>query len=153
MKIHSNTLTDADLYTAARQAAVGFTRKDAKGSRSRARAWDIILTGHSNTRQNFGDDYAATWDEWGIFLGHLFAVDPEMTATYYSSADEFHWMTGDRFRTLAHADQHLRHTWKYQGASATGTYAVSECKCGAIQRRMVRGTFSDSIRHEFDGVV
>jgi hypothetical protein len=153
VKIHSNTLTDADLYTAARQAGVGFTDIEARGSRSRARAWDVILTGHSSRRQNFGTDYAATWDEWGIFLGHLFTVDPEMTATYYSSADEFHWMTGDRFRTLTHAEQHKQHTWKHQGVSVTGSYTVHECKCGAITRRMLHGTFSDTIKQEFDGVI
>jgi hypothetical protein len=150
MRLHTNTITSRDLYAAAAAAGVRFGRLEEHGSRSRARAWDFTLTGSSPYRPNPGgrwarDDYdpgahAATWDEWGIFLAHLFDVDPDAHATgNYQSREHFRWCTGGRFDTLTPAGQHHRHRWEYTGESVTGSYAVHECECGAVHRWMTSG--------------
>jgi len=138
MRIHSDSVSELEVRKAATLAGVGFTRFALKGSRSRAQAFDVILTGSSTRRQNFGGpDMAATWDEWGIFLGHLFGLDPAMVAKdAYASAEHFHWATGGRYRdgNLRPSTQHPKHTWEYTGQSAAGAYSVHECACGAIRR-------------------
>jgi len=117
-----------------------------KGSRSRAVAWDVKLTGTSSRRPNGGnrgadgDAYAATWDEWGMFLAELFRRDPDATIPgVYESEAHFRWSTGERFDDLAPAQQHRNHRWEHEGKAATGTYYVSTCKCGARQRRVAYG--------------
>ena len=118
------------------------------GSTSRAagrreRAFDVILTGHSGRRQNFGSDEAASWDEWGQFLATLFGLDEHMWTEYYESAEHFHWATGGRFRGLIETP-HSSHRWQSAGTTATGSYHVSECRCGAIRRYLLGGrTFAD----------
>lgn len=141
MKIHSDKITAAHMYDAAHKAGVDFERMDQKGSRSKARAFDFLLTGSSNRRPNSGhrgatgDVYAATWDEWGMFLAYLFDVDPDAKATYYDNAEDFHWQTAARFHALIPSQQCRDHNWKFQGRAATGSYAVYECpKCEAIKR-------------------
>lgn len=100
MRIHSNELTTADIYTAARlaKAQVKITEH---GSRKRARAFEVKLTGLSTRRPNFwsGDEseYAATWDQWGVFLGYLFALDADLITPYYPVYSEFHRITDGRF--------------------------------------------------------
>ena len=174
MRIHSNTLTAehiANIVNGTRDTA-GPDRADIRimgitkhRSQSRAQAFEVALSGNGTDGGAYGalDYKVATWDEWGIVLNALFDADPELTVPrVYESADHFHWVTGDRYRTLRHGEIHLRHRWGSQydawttqaGNSATGSYHVSECKCGAILRRMGHGrTWSADIAHEFDGVV
>lgn len=137
MRLHSNFLETSDFYRAARTAGVSFTRFETKGSRKRDRAFDVILTGTSPRNQNFGgEDKAATWDEWGVFLGVLFGIDPEAVTPYYSCGADFHWQTGNRFFWIRPAHQrHRQHRWEWSGRAATGAYTVHECKCGALMRR------------------
>lgn len=98
MRIHTDTLTTGDFYDAARKAGVTIDRNSMHGSRSRVRAFDFILSGSSNRRQNFGGDgQAATWDEWGVFLSWLFAVDPSATTQPYDGLAEFERKTFSRF--------------------------------------------------------
>lgn len=139
MRIHSNSLDALEIRKAARIANVDFTRFSLHGSRSHEAAFDVILTGASSRRQNGGPHKAATWDQWGIFLGTLFSVDAEMVTPYYGSADEFHWVTANRFREITPADYVLghNHRWEYAGQVVTGAYSVHECKspdCLAVQR-------------------
>lgn len=155
MRIHSDTLTNADVYDAARTARVSFDRWEGKGSRKRDHAFDVTLFGESrrrpNNRQQHTDDYAATWDQWGVFLAVLFDRDPNMVTPYYADADEFHARTGDRFRPRKEigrvrtfigiddidgpvlwwpADAHGDHTFRY-----SGTAGKSQCtKCSAVQK-------------------
>jgi hypothetical protein len=147
MRIHSNSLDALDVRKAATLAGVAFTRFDLKGSRSREAAFDVILTGSSSRRQNFGgDDYAATWDEWGIFLGHLFDLDPQAHAAgTYESGEHFHWATGGRYRegNLRPSTAHANHKWEWSGYSLNRSYSVSECACGAIRRWTTSGTFAE----------
>lgn len=144
MRIHTDTLTASDMTDAAGIARVQFSRFTDHGSRSRARSFDVLLTGESRRRPNSGDrgrsgdDYAATWDQWGVFLAVLFDRDPKMvTLSYYADAEDFHRKTADRFTGSGNpfdpagwfwpADAHGDHTFRY-----AGTPCQSECtKCTA----------------------
>lgn len=144
MRIHSDILTRGDILRATWTR--GMTGVDAQtsghGSRIRRQATEVKLTGTSNRRPNPGaggreDDgsRAATWDEWGMVLAELFAIDPHAlagSASYavYNGAADFHRKTGDRFRTLQAADQHRSHRWDFD--ASVGGHA---CKCGATQSR------------------
>lgn len=149
MKIHSDSLDALDVRKAATLAGVGFTRFNLQGSRSRAQGFDVILTGNSGRRQNMGGaDEAATWDEWGIFLGHLHRLDPDLKTPYYSGADHYVWVTGGRFTPeFTPADGHKRHKWEFTGIGVTGSYSVFECGgkngCGAIQRSLRGQTWDE----------
>ncbi|WIC89711.1 hypothetical protein SEA_BRAXOADDIE_89 [Rhodococcus phage Braxoaddie] len=144
MRIHSDTLTRSDLASAARVAGVAFTRCEARGSRSRAGAFDVILTGASTRRQNGGTDYAATWDQWGEFLAAVFRADPRATVpNVYPSGEAFHWLTGSRYDGREYA-AHAQHRWNYDGENVTGVYRVYSCKCGAVSRGPV-GKLADTL--------
>lgn len=139
MRIHTNSLTVTDLAEAGKRAGAGvqvlFTWH---GSRKRAQAWDVSLTGTSSRRTNAGnrgagDDYAATWDEWGMFLAELFRRDPEATIPgVYDTAGDFDYKTGCRFDDLTPDQQHggSGHRWEF-----AGTARARSCKtCDAVQR-------------------
>lgn len=142
MRLHTNTLTSRDLYAAlgARgMRGVHFYKCDDYGSLTRNRAWEVRLEGSvSNRLLNFGDGHstAATWDEWGIFLGELFRRDPHMIAGSASSSGwgyrgraDFRLATLRRFDWLQHRDQHQgNHRWR-------GGNDVSRCRdCSAGMR-------------------
>ena len=135
MRIHT-ALTERQIRHAAELAGVQFERLDHKGSKSRDHAFDVILSGSSPRRRNSGrsvdrtNDYAATWDEWGIFLAELFRRDPAIKCTYYRDAADFHWQTGSRFRSLTRDKQHRVHNWTY-----SMTLDERGCACGAVMRR------------------
>jgi formylmethanofuran dehydrogenase subunit B len=104
MRIHGNTITDADLNEAAVKAGVDLERRTRHGSKSRDHAYDVILSGSntrwanpgSSSRRNYFK--AATWDEWGWFLAHLFEVDPRLTVPrVYADAWDFHRKTGGKY--------------------------------------------------------
>lgn len=140
MRIHTDVLDAPDFNEAARIARVTFTRIDWKGSRSRNRSVDLILTGESHKMQNGGTERAATWDQWGVFLAVLFDKDPSMTTTYYADADAFARKTADRFGAFDDVrrfvaigwpnDSHGDHQWDYAGVP--GEQACT--KCTAIRR-------------------
>ncbi len=102
MKIHSNVLTHDHFADAVRHASsrgqgiVWTTREDERGSRSRARAFDVALVSDGTVQRHrpqswTGDasEYAATWDQWGWFLASVFAVDPDAIAGPYKGIDDF----------------------------------------------------------------
>lgn len=146
VRLHSDSIERLDISKAATLVGVQFTRFTDRGSRSREAAFDVILTGSSPRNQGFGgEDKAATWDEWGHFLGTLFRLDPAMYTRNYDGAEQFHWMTGSRFadpeRTFTRGHTHR---WNFEGDAVTGSYHVHECKCGALRRFMRYGmTFAD----------
>lgn len=133
MRIHANTLTDADVYAAARLARVELATFTRHGSRSRDHAYEIKLTGESRRRPNGGsydNEYAATWDQWGVFLAALFNADASIKCWAYDGAFDFHQRTMYRFEDGWPADAHGDHTFRYNG-----TPYQQECtKCSAIQR-------------------
>jgi hypothetical protein len=149
MRIHSDSIDELEVRKAARLAGVGFTRLSLHGSRSRAAAFDVKLTGSAGRRQNFGgDDEAASWDEHGIFLGHLHRLDPNLKTPYYEGGEHYVWATGGRFTVdFTPAMQHRRHRWEFSGDSVTGSYSVFECggrnACGAIMRSLRGATWAD----------
>ena len=147
MRIHSDFIEQIDVQKAAHLADVAFTRFSLKGSRTRDHAFDVILTGNSPRRQNQGEDMAATWDQWGVFLQTLFTLDPKAVTPYYESAEHFAWATGNRYADFDLADDHVKgHNWDYSGESVTGSYHVSECRnCGAIRRFLHRGTWAEFV--------
>jgi hypothetical protein len=105
MRLHTSA-TLADVIEAARRARVTFDRCTEHRSQSAARAFDVTLFGASTRRPNSGkrgaatgweDNYAATWDQWGVFLGHLYRVDPAMRCYAYAAGDDYDWKTDGRF--------------------------------------------------------
>lgn len=132
MRIHTDHLTREDFWNASRFARVDFDRFNLCGSRSRLAAWDITLTGESRRRPNNGssDAYAATWDQWGVFLGFLFYIDPDMITPPYRNSSEFHVKTDFRFDGVWPADAHGDHTFRYHGSPGE-----QDCtKCNARKR-------------------
>jgi hypothetical protein len=132
MKIHSDVIKYSDLVQAVHaRGMVGVKLADCetKGSRSRKRSFDIRLTGNSASRPNFGagngDEHAAQWDEWGIFIDTLFTLDPEAIIGVYKTYAAFKEATCGRFDTLTGPETHRRHRWDF-------VYPYHfECSCGA----------------------
>lgn len=133
MRIHTDKLTAADIHRATTAAGMRGVCADVReaGSRSRARRFDVSLTGTSTRRTNPGtsgyhyrDDYAATWDEWGMFIQDLFNIDPDAIIGQYQSKNHFEEVTYDRYIHLTAPYQHGGggHTWRRN--PDTG---VSEC--------------------------
>lgn len=151
MKIHSDTLTSAEVFAAARIARADVVDFDRTGSRTRDYAFDVHLEGESRRRPNRRGNYtgyAATWDQWGVFLGVLYSIDPYMVCgpsekyAYYRNEDDFHAKTGARFAGCESdhdatseaywwpTDAHGDHTFRWNGS-------VSHCtKCSARQTRI-----------------
>ena len=142
MRLHSDTLTRDDVYNATHAAQMTGVKADATqhGSRSKARAFEVHLTGTSFRRPNSGgwgattddDTHAATWDEWGMFLNYLYSIDPNMIVgspgrPTYADLYDFDATTTSRFMFLEASEQHRNHKWIPLGAR------VFECKCGAVQ--------------------
>jgi hypothetical protein len=133
MKIHSDKITISDMYDAARKAGVTIDEISTHGSQTRKRAFKFYVLGSSSHRpnqRNYGpDDYAATWDEWGILLGHQFSVDPSAhTGRYgYRSAEDFHDKTVYRFLPgfLTREQMHKQHKWTVRLGYE------NYCDCGA----------------------
>lgn len=137
MRIHTDKLSALDIYAAANfTAGARVDEVTEHGSRTRARAFRFYLLGSSsfrpNQRDHGPDDYAATWDEWGIVIGQLFARDPaaHFGRNSYRSAEDFHYKTGHRFVPgfITPAMQHRRHRWE-----PTFNHEAY-CECGAVQR-------------------
>ncbi|UDL16708.1 hypothetical protein SEA_ATUIN_315 [Arthrobacter phage Atuin] len=124
MRLHSNTLTDSDIrdsIQAAKDAGkidrlVGFEIFDDKGSRTRAKAWEIQLgwygdkvrgdgrrwknTGKSGADSygNGGGCYAATYDEWGWFIAELYKRDANLVFGHYKTRELFNDYTKNAYR-------------------------------------------------------
>lgn len=139
MRIHSDHLTQADIVKATMtdDMAGVYVTATPHGSRARARAFEVRLTGTSPYWTMDGQDHAATWDEWGVFFARLFEIDPNMLAgtpknPTYRDADHFHLFTRYRFDELTiPADTHPRHNWAWG-------LGVTQCtKCSAEMERGV----------------
>lgn len=147
MRLHTNTLNTANLNTAARDAGVTVVKMTHHKSQTRVGAFELRLSGSSPRNAMRSDYKAATWDEWGLVLAALYALDPDMVvnAGTYLSADHFHWVTAHRFDTTnpGHATvegQHKVHSWELSGTAATGSYYVYECRgCNTLMRRIADG--------------
>lgn len=166
MRIHSNVISYTDIANATQGLQGVYASASQHKSRTHKAAFEVSMTGNSFYGRNtgkYGQDNsngnAATWDEWGVFLGRLYVIDPEMVVgnaknPIYASAEHFHWSTGNRFLsgmsnpslTMLPADTHPRHKWEYQGEMVTGAYYVHACKkCSAIRRFMAYGRTFDEL--------
>lgn len=136
MRIHSNVLTTENVRAAAAVARVDFTRYGEGRSRSHDRYFDVILTGESRRHQNGGPDKAATWDQWGVFLAYLFAIDESMVCgtvkrPVYADADDFDYKTAYRFNVPGFpTDAHGDHTFRWNGVP----FQQNCTKCTAVTR-------------------
>lgn len=157
MRIHTK-LTFGDLQDANKASRTYMARNTKSGSRTRDHKFDVILSGSSSRHMNsgqygaldIGDGMAATWDEWGIFLGTLFARDPFMHCWAYMGAEDFNQQTGDRFRyaapngiaeaeaylaSITWANQCPNHKWKHDWSDPYEKVSCSTCqKCGATRQ-------------------
>src|SRR6478609_335430 len=136
MKIHTDLITAGNLIDATR--AAGMRAVDIEytshGSRQRARSFNVKLTGSSTRRPNPGTrpgghyelegQYAATWDEWGMFIQALYEIDPEAIIGQYPNKAVFEQVTRERFVSLTAPYQHGGggHKWIVR------TPGVQECK-------------------------
>jgi hypothetical protein len=111
MKVHTNTLTFADIsgavpencyLTVFNHPGFGRTRGALVGSRSHDHAWVVRLSGTSkhtmDTRNLVEHDKAATYDEWGIFIARLFSLDPGAKIGVYKDEADFNSKTDNRFQ-------------------------------------------------------
>jgi hypothetical protein len=145
MRLHSDKVTREDIRAALAQAGAYVPGHEIAqhGSRKRARAYDIKLRGSSARRPNFYDgsgDYAATWDQWGVFLGHLYRIDPDMIAgDQYTSAAHYNARTFGRFAAPgmpedAHGDHKFDseqpHVQKCRKCSARTTWNPDKVAAG-----------------------
>ena len=153
MRIHTNLLVE-NLHHARRDsgAPLFFHTVEQHRSTTRERSFDVRLEG-SGGRNNTGlygaGDYkGATWDEWGAFLGALFAMDPaawvgtSAKAPIYRDATDFHRQTGDRFAKNEQGhhlplDTHPRHRWQHVAGypAEVGDLAQTCAKCSATVYR------------------
>lgn len=122
MRIHTNDRDTVTVCSEALRAAaqagqvarsVYFDKLTPGRSRTHQSAADVHLVSWSGgkgtthpRRPNSGtygangdqDVYAATYDEWGWFLSHVFTADPTAKTTYYASAVDFHRQTKNAYR-------------------------------------------------------
>lgn len=99
MKIHTDKLTEADLY-ASRPSGVAVEWSPC-GSRKRACGFHVTLTYYGPEKRrpkNSGHagaygDRAATWDEWGIWIARLYEIDPGAVIGCYADRDDFYATT------------------------------------------------------------
>ena len=158
MRIHTS-LTNLTPVRVASGAPIHFEHHEQKGSRLRDRAFEVRLGGSgglNNTGLYGAGDYnGATWDEWGAFLGALFAADPDAVCgsnsyRVYDGAADFHAKTGDRFRgrvvtvedykgmplpprrVYLPADTHPRHIWKREDWNGPARCAF-KAGCSAVR--------------------
>jgi hypothetical protein len=149
MKVHSYCITSADIYDAANLARVDVIDLSRHRSRSRTVRWDFHLEGHSRRRPNGGSSgagtgYAATWDQWGIFLNHLFLVDPLAHTWADESGEHFVWRTAGRFSQLTNPSEGCPdHRWDFAGLGPG--YSIFACKreCGATMRQLKGHSFTE----------
>lgn len=138
MKIHSDTITMRQVYDATNAAGMrGVTaeRLTQHGSRSRDHSFDVTLRGNSTRKPNPGTggryfdegEYAATWDEWGMFIHCLYQIDSNALIGQYGSRAVFEEATALRFDELIAANACPGHHWKYAGPM------IQSCtKCDAV---------------------
>jgi len=157
MRIHTNATAEA-IYVAD-LPGVSATITEHR-SQTHARAFELQLSGNGKYGSQYGnsDFKSATWDEWGVVMARIFAIDPSTRMggsakrPIYADAEDFRWQTNGRFGGWGEVwlgsgpapfiakpglpeDTHPMHRWNFTGYSAAGSYSVAECKkCSALKR-------------------
>lgn len=120
MKLHSDTITKADVRAAMRAAVldskitpdVHFVIFAPEGSRLRRYGYEIQLgtfdktSGPTSSRRfkntgyaGAGRVWAATYDEWGWLIAELFKIDPALIfGQWKHGVDRFHSDTANAYR-------------------------------------------------------
>lgn len=132
MRIRTNADESVIRKAISDMPGVSFETLTVHGSRTHKHGFEVKLSGNSSRapmHAPYGADKAATWDEWGIFLARVYDADATTKAAYYLDAEDFHYKTGRRFRTLTHDNQCHNHKW-----NSLGNYEAECKKCGATQR-------------------
>lgn len=141
MRIH--TALTSEQITKFVPAGVNIHKFTEHKSRTHTHAFEIQLSGNGrNSRWTNSGTHgagwvkAASWDEWGIYLGAIFRADKNARVggtgkyTIYADAFDFMWRTGGRYdEAFTVADQCANHKWSWWCGSGECT------KCGAIVRR------------------
>lgn len=116
MRIHSDWLRLVHLTTAIVYAnnvlpeygSIYLDHVEVGGSKSRKGAIEFRLTGDGTKSKRLtntgnagaGDEYAATYDQWGYTLAFLFDVDPRATVSTgykYAGFDDYHRQTKGKY--------------------------------------------------------
>lgn len=114
MRIHSDTLTQGDLNAARAAAGLGtdvfIDGLIRHGSRSRSHAFEVHLgafagrdyNGKARRASNSGrfgaaDTKAATYDEWGLWIEQVFALDPDAIVGPYVTREGFRKFHGRKY--------------------------------------------------------
>lgn len=116
MRLHSSVLTEDDITKAAFMAGARARTVEEHGSRSRARSFDVFLTGHGRSGGQWGNTSGlptASWDEWGMTLAALYKLDPELKLAVYPDHYTFDIITTGRFDDLTPDAAHHYHRWTY----------------------------------------
>jgi len=154
MKIHATLVSAKDLRAAADRAGVTLTRFELLNSRTHAHSWDVLLSGSGRRGTQYvsrTESPAATWDEWGMFLGALFRREPTMRCgntrrPIYADLSHFSWVTDNRYDDLTPDQQHRVHRWDTWHVNMTHAYSVKECRCGAVCRWLREGSWAEFAR-------
>lgn len=158
MRIHTSA-TAAQIRSAATAGLPGVYAESLTehGSKTHARAFELTLSGSGRQSQyGYSDNRtyvkSATWDEWGVVMARIFAIDPDTRMggsakrPVYANAEDFRWQTGGRFgywwepsgtfvANPLPEDTHVQHKWEWVGSDATHSYSVAQCKkCSALKR-------------------
>ena len=137
MRIHTSANYAQMLRTLRGLSGVYFDVLTEHGSRTHPRAFEVRLegNGHRMNTGTHGAGYsrAATWDEWGVFFGRLYEIDPEARCWAYYDAADFHERTSHRFTDGMPKDTHKRHTWRSVDV-CTGAVVRRCTTCTAVQR-------------------
>ena len=109
MRIHT-CLTRSQLYAALPDGVNAYITP--KGSRKRERAFEVTLyvMEKNDLHRRYGNsggygnsnDVAATWDEWGMWMVELYALDPDALIGWYADEADFY------AKTYAHREYVLR---------------------------------------------
>jgi len=121
MKLYSDTLTFADLLSAAREAGVTLYHCERiENARVRRNGWEISLSGSSPyvSQSSFCDTHkAATWCEHGIFMAALYKLDPKARIGWYKTLKDFMSKTREISEhpgnNIGKRAEHYRAPWLY----------------------------------------
>ncbi len=107
MRIYSNIITADDLVNTARQVPGFFidTLTTMRGARVRNKGYHVSASGNTKRWKNSGvygaeRKHSASYDQHGHWFNILYLMDPNAQICYYTSADDFHKKTNNKYRTI-----------------------------------------------------
>jgi hypothetical protein len=150
MRLHTMITDEHAIRDAIRAAGARPIELSRHRSRLGDVGWEVKLAGCSPYRtQSDPDEYAASWDQWGVFLAALYDHDPDMVVgsgwkyAVYRDACAFHYATGHRFEDgrpeVIHHAHRFRPARPYEAVCSVtvgpdGRRARGGELCGAVTR-------------------